>query len=425
MEPAPQPQERGNGHDREHDEEPEPEREPVRVRARRWRRAHPRGTLLIVAGVLLLIAGAILLWWYFHTHESTDDAQIDAHIAPISSRVAGTVTAVAVEDNRPVERGQLLVELDPRDYKVALARAEAELAQARAQLAAESPNVPITATRNVTQIANAGDDVTSARAAVEAATRDHQSALAHVKAAAANQARADADLARYKYLLGQRAIPEERYDAIVAADKATRAEADSARALARSAQKSVEQQQARLQQALSRAGEAHRTAPEQLTIREANIAAKEAAVKAAEAAVERAKLDLEYTRIVAPVAGVVGNRSVEPGQRVQPGEPLLGVVALDDLWVTANFKETQLRRLRPGQKVRIKVDALDEKIDGVVESFPGASGARYSLLPPENATGNYVKVVQRLPVRIRIQPNQDPHRRLRPGMSVEPNVHLQ
>jgi len=381
--------------------------------------------LLIVVGALLLVGGAVLLWWYLHGHESTDDAQIDGHIAPISARVAGTVTAVKVEDNQSVERGQLLVELDARDYNVALARAEAELAQARAQLAAESPSVPITATHNVTQIANTGDEVTSARAAVAAAERDSQSALAHVKAAAANQARADADLARYKYLLAQRAIPQERYDSIVAVDKTARAEADATRAQAHAAQKSVEQAEARLQQALSRAGEAHRNAPAELTIREANIAAKEAAVKAAEAAVERAKLDLEYTRIVAPVSGVVGHRSVELGQRVQAGEPLVAVVALDDLWVTANFKETQLRRLRPGQSVRIKVDALDEKIDGVVDSFPGASGARYSLLPPENATGNYVKVVQRLPVRIRILANQDPHRRLRPGMSVEPNVKLQ
>lgn len=431
MDPASQPRHDGDGREQEipHDEhEPEPEpkkpREPLGRRARRWRREHPRGAVIALVVVLALAVVGVIVWWWMHTHEATDDAQIDGHIAPLSSRVAGTVTRVYVEDNQVVERGQLLVELDPRDYEVAVARAEAELAQARAQLAAENPSVPITATTNVTQIATSSDEVQSARAAIAAAERDYQASLARVKASEANGARAEADLTRYKYLLGQRAIPQERYDQVLATAKAARADVDSARALARSAQKSVEQQQARLQQALSRQGEANRNAPHQLNIKEANIAAKEAAVKAAEAAVERAKLDLSYTKIAAPVAGVVGKRSVEPGQRVQPGEELLSVVALGDLWVTANFKETQLRRLRIGQTVRIKVDALGEKIDGTVESFAGASGARYSLLPPENATGNYVKVVQRLPVRIRIAPNQDPHRRLRPGMSVEPSVSL-
>jgi membrane fusion protein (multidrug efflux system) len=431
MDPAPEVSP-GNGREREdereddhdHEREREREREPVGKRAARWRKEHPRGTVLLVVGLVVLLAGGVIVWWYFHTHESTDNAQIDGHIAPLSSRVAGTVVAVHVEDNQSVDKGQLLVELDPRDYQVALERAEAEMAQAKAQLAAESPNFPITATINVTQISTTSDDVTSARAAIIAAERDHQAALARVQAAVANQARADADLARYKYLLAQRAIPQERYDAYLAANKSARAETDSARALAHSAQKTVVQQEARLKQAESRAGEANRNAPHQLSIREANIAAKKAAVQAAAAAVERARLDLEYTRIVAPFAGIVGNRSVEIGQHVLPGEQLLAVVDLDDLWVTANFKETQLRRLRAGQSVRIKVDALAEKIDGTVESFSGASGARYSLLPPENATGNFVKVVQRLPVRIRFAPNQDVHRRLRPGMSVEPNVRL-
>ena len=441
MSESPQPSHEGNGHDtpardehrdeHPHDEpherdEPKPEepKEPLRRRAAGWRREHPRGFVLLVVGLVAAVAVAILVWWHYHTHESTDDAQIDGHIAPVSTRVAGTVLAVHVEDNTPVTVGQPLAELDPRDYQVALARAEAALAQARAELAAENPNVPITATSNVTQIATTSDEVATVKAAIAAAERDQQSAIAHVRSAEAADARSQADLVRHKYLLAQRAITQERFDTVLAVAKSTRADVDSARALARGAQKSVEQQQLRLQQAQSRAGEAARNAPRQISIREANIEAKEAAVKAAEAAVERARLDLAYTRIVAPVAGVVGKRSVEPGQHVQPGEELLAVVALGDLWVTANFKETQMRRLAPGQSVRIKVDATGEKLDGTVESFAGASGARYSLLPPENATGNYVKVVQRLPVRIRLQPNQDPHRRLRPGMSVEPTVTL-
>ncbi len=437
MDPAPQPRHDGDGREQEHPEDerhaPPPEerhqpderrREPLGRRAARWRREHPRGTVIALVILVALVAAAVIVWWYFHTHESTDDAQIDGHIAPISSRVAGTVTGVFVEDNVAVERGQLLVQLDPRDFEVAVERAEAELAQARAQLAAENPSVPITATTNVTQIATSSDEVENARAGIAAAERDYQAAIARITSGEANAARANADESRYRYLLQQRAIPAERYDQVIATAKAARADVESQRALARSAAQAVEQQKARLQQALSRAGEANRNAPHQLSIRESNIAAKEAAVKVAEAALERAKLDLSYTRIVAPVAGITGKRSVEPGQRVQPGEELLSVVALGELWVTANFKETQLRRLRIGQPVRIKVDALGEKIDGRVESFAGASGARYSLLPPENATGNYVKVVQRLPVRIQIAPNQDAYRRLRPGMSVEPNVSL-
>ena len=424
--PAHEPDEREPDRDDEHepDEQPKKPREPLRRRAARWRQMHPRGFVLLVIALVVAIVAGVFIWWHFHTHESTDDAQIDGHIAPISARVAGTVIAVYVEDNTAVTAGQPLAELDPRDYQVALARAEADLMQARAQLAAESPNVPITATTNTTQIATTSDDVDTARAAIAAAEKEHQSALARVHGAEATDARAEADLARYKYLIAQRAVPQERFDQIEATAKATRADLDSARALARSAQKSVEQQQLKLQQALSRQGEANRNAPRQISIREANLAAKEAAVKAAEAAVERAKLDLAYCKVVAPVAGVVGKRDVEPGQHVQPGEELLAVVALDDLWVTANFKETQLEHLRIGQSVRIKVDALGVKLDGTVESFAGASGARYSLLPPENATGNYVKVVQRLPVRIHLAPDQNRDRRLRPGMSVEPTVAL-
>ncbi len=433
MASAEEPRRDGNGHDapaherdehEEEEEQPQKPREPFRRRAARWRREHPRGFVLLVVALVAAVVGGALVSWHFATHESTDDAQIDGHIAPVSARVAGTVTAVHVEDNVAVAAGQLLVELDPRDYEVALARAQADLLQARAQLAAESPNVPITATANTTQIATTSDDVDTARAAIAAADKEHQSTLARVHGAEASDARAEADLARYKYLIAQRAIPEERFDQIEATAKATRADLESARALARSAQKSVEQQQLRLQQALSREQETNRNAPRQITIREANIAAKEAAVKAAEAAVERARLDLAYCKVVAPVAGVVGKRSVEPGQRVQPGEALVAVVALDDLWVTANFKETQLRHLRVGQSVRVKVDALGWKLDGTVESFAGASGARYSLLPPENATGNYVKVVQRLPVRIHLNINRDQQQRLRPGMSVEPTVAL-
>ena len=224
MDPASQPRHDGDGHEHQDDteerhappaeEEHAPPREPFGRRARRWRRAHPLGTIAIFLVLIALIVGGVLLGWYFHTHESTDDAQIDAHIAPISSRVVGTVTGVFVDNNQRVERGQLLAQLDPRDYQVAVARAEAELAQARAQLEAEHPSVPITATTNVTQIATAGDEVERARAAIAGAERDYQSALARIHATQANAERANADEARYKYLLAQRAIPVERYDQV-------------------------------------------------------------------------------------------------------------------------------------------------------------------------------------------------------------------
>ncbi len=417
-EPEPAKHERAPG-------EPAPrEKPPARERFRRWRERHPRGTVALVVLLVLLLIGAVIVWWYVATFESTDDAQVDAHISPISVRVAGTVVAVHVENNQLVKAGQLLVELDPRDHETAVARAEAELAQARALLAAEHPNVPITTTTNVTQIATSEEEVAAARAAVAAAERDQQSAEARLVAAEANDVRARADEKRYHFLLGQRAVPRERYDQVLAAARTSRAEVASARALARASRKVVDEQRRRFAQAEHRAAEASQNAPEQLTIRRSTIDARAAAVRAAEAALAQARLNLGYTRVTAPIDGVIGQRSVEPGQRVQPGEQLLSIVDLGHVWVTANFKETQLHKLRVGQPVRVSLDAYGTKYDGTIESFAGATGARYSLLPPENATGNYVKVVQRLPVRIRIDPGQDPERRLRPGLSVEPRVRV-
>jgi membrane fusion protein (multidrug efflux system) len=399
-------------------------------RPRRWLqlrgvvRERPRALGLAVLGIILLGLIGGVLWWYFSSYQSTDDAQIDAHISAVSTRIAGTVVAVYVEDNQEVKRGQLLVELDPRDAEVALARAEADLALARAQLEAESPTVPITATTNANERTSATDDVRNARDAVAAAEREQEAASARLNEANANVARADADRARYRFLLDERAIPPERYDQVLATDKAQRAEVASARALLLAAGKTVDQQRARLQQALSRRDEVEHNAPRQLHIREANTQVRQAAVQAAEASVAQARLNLEYTRVLAPVDGVIGKRTVERGNRVQPGEALCAVVDLEHVWVTANFKETQVRHMRVGQAVRVHVDALKRNLDGKVESFAGASGARYSLLPPENATGNYVKVVQRLPVRIALAPGQDRQHRLRPGLSVEPRVHL-
>jgi len=341
----------------------------------------------------------------------------------VAARVAGTVVAVHVEDNQTVAAGQLLVELDARDFQVALDRAQAQLLEAQAQLEAEHPQVPITSTTNSTQLSTSASDVASARAAVAAAERERESAAARLREAQANVERADADERRYRYLVGQQAAPRERYDQVLAAAKAARAGVASNRALASAAAKSVDEARARLAQAVSRQGEVAANGPRQLDARRAETDARRAAVDAARAAVAQAQLNLGYTRVVAPVAGIVGRRTAEPGNHVLPGEQLLAVVAVDDVWVTANFKETQLRKLRVGQRARVHVDALGRDFDGRVESLGAASGARFSLLPPENATGNFVKVVQRIPVRIRLAPGQDT-RRLRPGMSVEPKVFL-
>jgi membrane fusion protein (multidrug efflux system) len=414
----------GEGDER-HEDEPHEKHEPSRrERMRAWRRRHPRGTLLLVLALLAVLAGAFLLWHHLSRFENTDDAQIDGHIAAVSARVAGNVIGVYVDDHQQVKAGQLLLELDPRDFQVATARAEAELAQAEAQLEGATPQVPITTQTTQTRVATTEDDVANAEAAEASAERDHDAAIAAVREAEANHVRARADLSRAKYLLQESAIPRERYDSVVATARSASAAVDSARARAKAAQKVVDQQQGRLEQARSRQAEALHNAPHELYVQRANIVAKQAAVRAAKAQLERARLDLSYVRVSAPFDGIAGKRSVEPGNRVGAGEELMALVDTHELYVTANFKETQLRHMHVGQPARVYVDALNRYFDGWVESIAAASGARYSLLPPENATGNYVKVVQRIPVRIRLKPNQPDADRLRVGMSVEPRVQV-
>ena len=396
-----------------------------RLRARRWARTHPRAAWLLLALAVVAIVAAIFLWIYLRSFESTDDAQVDGHIAPVSTRIDGTALTVLVDDNQWVRAGQTLVELDPRDAQVALDRAEALLAQAEARLLAAHPQVPITTTSVETRVVSAVEDVDNARAALAASRRDQESAQARLREAEANATRDNADLERYTYLLRERAVPRERYDAKLADARAANATVDANRALVSAAAKNVEQQRNRLQQAEARRQEADRNAPQQVQVQRSTVSAGEAAVKEARAAVERARLDLTYTRVLAPIDGIVGRRSVQPGSRVQPGQELMAVVDVSGLWVTANYKETQLRRMQPGQRVSFRVDAFGSNYHGEVESIAGATGSRYSLLPPENATGNFVKVVQRVPVRIRIRPGQPQAERFRPGMSAVPKVWLQ
>ena len=320
-----------------------------------------RGRNLILV-LILLVAAAVAVpgWRYLSSYEDTDDAQVDGHIIAVSSRINGTIVGVYVVDTQPVREGQLLADIDPADYVVAIEGARARLGQAQAQ--------------------------------VESAKADYETTLSKVTQDDATSAKADYDVPRLKILAAKGAARTEDYQESLRIAKVARATVNADRASANAALKTV--------------------------------GSREAAVKEAQAEVDQALLNYSYTKITAPMSGVIGKKSVEPGQRVQPGESLLAVVPLDDIWVTANFKEDQLRRMQPGQPVDIHVDALGRTFKGYVDGLGSASGERFSLLPPENATGNYVKVVQRIPIRIDLAPGQNSDHRLVPGMSVEPTVWL-
>ncbi|HLJ23719.1 MAG TPA: HlyD family secretion protein [Candidatus Acidoferrales bacterium] len=384
-----------------------------------------RRTLLFAAvlGCVILLA-ALGFWLYARTYESTDDAQVDGHLNGVSSRIDGDVIAVHAEENHSVKAGDVLVEFDPRDYQVAVEQAQAQLLKAQAGERAENPNLPIIQSTSQTSVATSKSEVANAEAAEAAAERDQLAAQSRVLEAEANNSKAQADLVRYKTLVDKNEVSRSDYDQVVGQAKALAASVDSARASAESAQKVVEQRRAQLEQARSMMESAQVSAPNQVAISRANLQSKQADVQAMKAQLDRALLDLSYCKVVAPVAGVISKRTVEVGEHVSKGQRLLTVADLGDLWVTANFKESQLRQLHPGQSVTISVDAFDQSFDGTVEAMPGSTGSITSLLPPENATGNYVKVVQRLPVRIRFKPGQQGLERLRPGMSVVPKVWL-
>ena len=381
---------------------------------------------LVIFLVILTVAGiaGYRFWNYLESYESTDDAQIDGDIYSVTSRIEGTIKAVYVEDNQQVKAGQLLVELDPSDYNVSLEQTRAALNESRTQVAVARPNVPITSVSTETTLSTTATDIAGARAAVAGAQRDYESAVADVRNAEADAVRAQADLARYKQLISKDEISQQQYDQADAASKSAVANVDAKRATAEAEARSIEQAQARLEEAQTRQIEAQRNRPQQIAIQNATVASRQATADRQQTLVDQALLNLSYTKILAPIDGVIGKKNAEPGQQVSPGQQLMADVPLDNLWVTANFKETQLKKMRAGQRATIHVDAYDRDFEGYVESLAGASGARFSLLPPENATGNYVKVVQRLPVRIRLKPGEDPNHLLRPGMSVDPKVWL-
>ncbi|HEX3875461.1 MAG TPA: HlyD family secretion protein [Bryobacteraceae bacterium] len=399
-----------------------------------------RRAMLIMGliGIVLLVGG-FFYYRYAATYETTDDAIVDTHINSISSRISGTITAVNVDENQSVTAGEVLATIDPRDYQVATEQAQAQLKESQANIAAENPNVPITQTTNQANISTGQAQVDTQLAAAAAAAQDLAATRqrlaqseAQVREAEANNAKAQADLARYRTLVEKDEIPKTQFDQIVAAAKAQSAGVDAAKATVaanqaqvESAARTVDQRQALVAEARTRLAQSNQNAPQQLAQSRANLQSKEAQANRAKASVDQALLNLSYTKIIAPVAGIIGKRSAEVGATVQAGQQLFTIAQTNDMWITANFKETQLRRMHPGLKVKIHIDAYDLDYNGYVESMPAASGSVTSLLPPENATGNFVKVVQRLPVRIRFDKDQSGLDRLRPGMSVEPKVYLQ
>ena len=396
---------------------------PASERDLHWRQAsrNPRFRVaLIVGGIVVLVAG-FFLWRYLGSYESTDDAQIDGHLNAISARVSGHVVKLLVNDNQYVEAGTPIVEIDPRDYEVAVARAKAAYQDALATAESMQVNVPITTTNTGSQLSAAQAEVEGSRAGVAMSRQQLEASRAELEQAIANDIKAQNDVGRYKQLVDKQEISHQQYDQAVAAARSSAAGVAAARASVSAAEQQVAQSQARREQ-MDANLRAAQTAPQQNAQMRSRAQAAQAQAQQKKAELEQALLNLQYTRLVAPVNGIVSNRTVEVGQNVQIGQELMKIINLDDIWVTANFKESQLRLMRPGQRATISVDAYGKKYNGHVQSIAGASGALFSLLPPENATGNYVKVVQRIPVKITFDPGETKEHILRPGMSVEPEV---
>ena len=380
----------------------------------------------IVPALIVLIAVGVLLYRYLSLFESTDDAQIDGYIYPVSSRVSGYVTRVTVDDNQYVQAGTVLVQLDPKDYEVAVENAKAALANDQATASSATINVPITSVTTSSQYVNAEAEVRNSEAGLVSAQRQFESAEANLREAEANDLKAQDDVNRYRPLAAKDEIAQRELTQAVDTERGTAAAVESSRKNAEASQQGIAQARARLDQAHAQVKSAL-TYPQQVSAQQSRARAAQAETQRAEAVLEQAELNLQYTTIVAPVSGVVGQRSGQPGQNIVPGQQLMTVVPLDsaNIWVTANFKETQLKYMRPGQPANISVDTYGRTYSGHVLNIAGATGSRFSLLPPENATGNYVKVVQRIPVKIVLDHGQDPQHLLRPGMSVEPKVRVQ
>ncbi len=380
---------------------------------------------IVIGVVLLLVVAAVFFYWRSTFTEDTDDAQVDGNLYQISSRISGQVIKVYVDDNQTVQAGQLLAEIDPTDYQVAYDQALANLASAQADYTQATVNVPITRITVGTNVTTSSSDAKGSADQVAQAEKQVEAAIARVDQAKANAVKADLDVQRYTPLVQKDVISKQQYDAAVAAAAAARAAVAEAESNVLAQQNAVSTAKQRLAQSQAQSAQSVKNGPGQIKVEEARAAAAAASVKQAEARVEQAKLNLQYTKITAPVAGVVNKKNVQVGANLTAGQDLMTIIPLTDLWVTANFKETQLNAMKPGQNVTIKVDAYGgRKFSGKVTQIGGATGSMLSLFPPENATGNYVKVVQRIPVRIDFTnlAQEDGDYVLRPGLSVTPEV---
>jgi len=400
----------------------------------RWADPVVRRVASGAAAALVITAVGLLV--YYHNRVSTDDAQVDGHVVPIASKVYGTVAAVMINDNEQVKAGQVLVRIDPRDYQARVDQAKAALALAEARARAAGVGVPLTQETTDSTTAGADAQLAAAQANYDKSKfsyeKDSTAELAYARdnmaAQQANNDRAQADLARMKPLVEKGEISQQQYDAYLAAARVADSQLKAATEKLNSAEKGAEiaresmlASKAQVEQARAMVAQAMAN-HKQVSIREADQASADAAVATAQADLESAELQLSYATIAAPSDGVVTRKSVEVGQIIQPGQGLFTLIPLNDVWVTANFKETQLANVRPGQKAEIDVDMYGKTVTGYVDSIAGATGARLSLLPPENATGNYVKVVQRIPVKILLDPNSSDKAILRPGMNVEATI---
>jgi membrane fusion protein (multidrug efflux system) len=398
-----------------------------------------RRSARVAAGLVLIAIVGMSAWlWATAGYESTDDAQVDGHVAQIAARIGGTVRLVVVNDNQRVEAGAVLVDIDPRDFQVAVDKARAELADAEASALAARTNVPITSTTTTSTVSTAQGAVDQALSGIAGAEKEIEAARARLVTAQAKQREAEAnatktarDVERLRGLLAKDEVSQQQFDAAVAAADAARASADSARSQVAEAEHGVPIAESRLLQAQAIGQRARAelrsagTGPEQVAAVRARAQSADARVQQARAVLEQSELNLQYATVRAPIKGVVSRKSVELGQVIQAGQPLMTVIPLDDVWITANFKETQLTSMRPGQRAKVVVDAYGGRAyTGRVDSVAAATGARFSLLPPENATGNFVKVVQRVPVKLILDPGQDPEQLLRPGLSVTPTVYF-
>ena len=386
---------------------------PSRRSRKRW---------IIVVSAVVLVVGSVFLWHYFSGFETTDDAQVDVHLYPVSARISGYVQAVHVGDNQYVEQGTTLVEIDPKDYQVAVAKAQADLATAQASARALNIDVPISSVDTASQLKFTSSGIENAKAAITAGEKQVAAAQARILEAEAENVKAEDDVQRYHLLLVKDEVPKQTYDHAVAAAQTDSAGVAAAKAEEASAEQNVLEARSRLIEAMAR-DESAQAGPQRVASTRARALSAVADEQQKRAQLDQAELNLGYTKVLAPVSGEV-TKKVVVGLNVEPGEQLLTVVPLDQVWITANFKETQLKHMRPGQRVEITCDSNGRSYPGHVDSIAGATGPVFSLLPPENATGNYVKIVQRVPVKIVLEPGGNRDHQLRPGMNVEAKVYV-